>query len=139
MNDDSASPQVNFEMLISVFIQLRDWIDAKKVAYEAEIAPRQKQLKVLNELLLKKLNATGQNTARTDAGTAYKKIWHSATVADKELFMRHVIGAEDWDLIDWRANKTAVVNCVKENKEPPPGINYSTGYDVGVRRPGKDD
>jgi hypothetical protein len=135
----NTSPQVDFEKLIGMYVMLRDWLDAKKKAYEAEIAPRKEQLAKLNDVLLQALNATGQNTARTDAGTAYKKIWHSATVADKDIFMRHVIGTEDWDLIDWRANKTAVVDCVKENKEPPPGINYSSGYDVGVRRPGKDD
>jgi hypothetical protein len=135
----NTSPQVNFEKMIGAYITLRDWLDAKKKAYEEEIEPRKQQLEALNELLLKKLNVTGQNTARTEAGTAYKKVWHSATVADKDAFMRHVIGTQDWDLIDWRANKTAVVDCVKENQEPPPGINYSSGYDVGVRRPGKDD
>ena len=136
---NANSPPVDFEKLAGAYIQLRDWLNAQKKAYEAQIEPRKQQLEKLNQILLQSLNATGQNTARTNAGTAYKKLWTSATITDKDAFRRHVIGTEDWDLIDWRANKTAVAECVEKNKEPPPGVNFSQGYDVGVRRPGKDD
>jgi hypothetical protein len=32
-----------------------------------------------------------------------------------------------------------VTEAVETYGDPPPGINFSRGYDVGVRRPGKDD
>jgi len=134
-----TSPQVNFEQLIGAYVTIRDWIAEQNRQHEERIEKRKAQLEALNEILLKALNATHQQAAPTKAGTAYKKRWSSATVADKEAFRRHVIGTEDWDLIDWRANKTAVDKTVEENKEPPPGINYSWGFNVGVRRPGKDD
>ena len=138
MNDISP-PTTNVEQVIETYVTLRDWNANQKKEYEALVEPRKVQLEKLNAILLQYLNSTNQTAAPTKAGTAYKKRWTSATIADKEAFRRHVIGTEDWDLIDWRANKTAVAEAVENNKEPPPGVNFSQGYDVGVRRPGKDD
>jgi hypothetical protein len=137
--NDISPPTTNVEQVIKAYVQLRDWIAEQKRVYEERIEPRKAQLEQLNTILLRYLNTTKQQSARTNAGTAYKKLWTSATIADKEAFRRHVIGTEDWDLIDWRANKTAVAEAVENNKEAPPGVDFSQGYDVGVRRPGKDD
>src|SRR3954468_11117455 len=134
----SPPPQEKFEDLIYAYIVIRDHIQARERELEEELEPRRAQLKILNEKLLLQLNATGQDSAKTKTGTAYRKSFVSVTVADKDAFRRHVIGTEDWDLIDWRANKTAVSKIVEEEQEPPPGVNFSKGYDVGVRRPGKD-
>jgi len=45
-----------------------------------------------------------------------------------------VIGSEAWDLLDRKANVTAVSDFIEENNAPPPGVNFSTTYVVGVRR-----
>jgi hypothetical protein len=137
--NDISPPTTNVEQVVAAYVQLRDWIAEQKRLYEERVEPRKQQLEQLNSILLRYLNETNQTAARTAAGTAYKKAWTSATVADKEAFRRHVIGSEAWDLIDWRANKTAVTEAVETYGDPPPGINFSRGYDVGVRRPGKDD
>jgi hypothetical protein len=136
---NAHSPQINFEKIIAAYVKLRDDLDARKKKYEEETKPMKDALDQLNSALLTQLNATGQDSAKTPAGTAYRKRFTSATIADKEMFRRHVIGSEEWDLIDWRANKTAVAKCVEENGDPPPGVNFTQGFDVGVRRPGKDD
>jgi hypothetical protein len=130
---------INFEQVIGAYITLRDYIEAEDKAHKERLQTRRDQLEKLNQLLLQNLNASGQDNAKTKAGTAYRKAWTSATIRDKDAFRRHVIGTEDWDLIDWRANKTAVLKAVEENHQPPPGVDFSRGYDVGVRRPGKDD
>jgi hypothetical protein len=137
--NDISPPTTNVEQVVAAYVQLRDWIAEQKRLYEERVEPRKAQLEQLNSILLRYLNETNQTAARTEAGTAYKKVWTSATVRDKEAFRRHVIGSEAWDLIDWRANKTAVTEAVETYGDPPPGINFSRGYDVGVRRPGKDD
>jgi hypothetical protein len=130
---------VDFEKVIGAYITLRDYIEAQDKAHAERMKERKDQLAKLNSILLTTLNATGQDSAKTKAGTAYRKAWTSATIRDKDAFRRHVIGTEDWDLIDWRANKTAVTKAVEENNQPPPGVDFNKGYDVGVRRPGKDD
>jgi len=130
---------MDFEKVIGAYVTLRDYIDAQNKAHEERMKPRKEQLDKLNSILLTALNATGQNSAKTTAGTAYKKQWTSAKIVDKEAFRRHVIGSEEWDLIDWRANVKAVTATVEETQSPPPGVDFSRGYDVGVRRPGKED
>lgn len=128
MNDD-------FEKRISQYRQIRDKIDTLKEEHKAQLAPYEEAKEQLGAYLLSMLNQTGQTSARTKAGTAFISKDSSATIADAAAFRRHVIGSEAWDLVDWRANKTSVTALVKETGEPPPGVNYSTVYKVGVRKP----
>jgi hypothetical protein len=136
---NAHSPLISFDKLVAAYVKLRDQIAEETRQYEERVKGKKQLLEQINSTLLTQLNATGQDSAKTPAGTAYRKRYTSATIADKEMFRRHVIGSEDWDLIDWRANKVAVAKCVEENGDPPPGVNFSQGFDVGVRRPGKDD
>jgi hypothetical protein len=110
---------INFEQVIGAYITLRDYIEAEDKAHKERLQTRRDQLEKLNQLLLQNLNASGQDNAKTKAGTAYRKAWTSATIRDKDAFRRHVIGTEDWDLIDWRANKTAVPRRSKRTTSHP--------------------
>lgn len=124
----------SFEHRVTQYVKLRDKIREKEEAHKAEMKPFKDALEQLNGMLLDMLMKTGQDSAKTAAGTAYRKTKRSATIADGDAFRRHVIGTQDYDLIDWRANVKAVEAWVNENHEPPPGINYTTVFDVGVRR-----
>jgi hypothetical protein len=127
---------MDFETRIAQYRQLRDIIKADDDAHKKRMEPKRKVLDQLGDMLLSMLNQSKQESAATTAGTAYKTRKVSATIADATAFKRHVIGTEDWDLIDWRANKTATEQFVKDNKAPPPGINYQEMFKVGVRKPG---
>ena len=131
MNDCTPQPAE----LIEEYIALRD---AKKVADEtyAEFVKVNytDRMDELERTLLDTLNKLGVDSLAGKSGTVYKKLSTSVTIADAREFRRHVIGDEDWDLVDWRANKTAI-NDLVENGEPlPPGINRTTFYSVGIRR-----
>src|SRR5215210_2277437 len=128
------APLNTFEKRIGQYVKLRDMIKEKEEAHKEELKPYREALDTLNNMLLGMLKETGQDSAKTVFGTAYRKVKRSATIADGDAFRRHVIGSEDWSLIDWRANVKAVEEFVKENHEAPPGVNYSTMFDVGVRR-----
>jgi hypothetical protein len=58
----------------------------------------------------------------------------SATIADGEMFRGYVTDNALFDLVDWKANATAVAAHIDEHKVPPPGVNYTTTFVVGVRR-----
>jgi hypothetical protein len=88
----------------------------------------------LNAVLLEHLNVINGESVRTDTGTVYRTEKKSAGLADPDAFMRYVIGNEAWDLLDRKANVTAVSDFIEENNSPPPGVNFSTTYVVGVRR-----
>lgn len=85
----------------------------------------------LMEILLK----TGMNSMSGQTGTVYKHRAVSVTTADMREFRRHVIGAEAWDLVDWRPNKTAINDLVANGDQLPPGVNRVETNVVTVRKP----
>lgn len=147
MNDvTQPTPEPDFSSLvegktpaevIEHYIALRD---SKKIAEDTydtwQKANYSNPMKYLEGWLLNKLNELGVDSVSgpEGTGTAYKKLTTSVTVADAREFRRHVIGSEDWDLIDWRANKTAVNELVEKGEALPPGVNYSSFLTVGIRR-----
>jgi hypothetical protein len=84
------------------------------------------------------MDANKLENLKTEHGTAYTTTVFSASVADPDLFMRYVIEHKEFDLLDRRANKTAVVAFVKEHKGLPPGVNLNSVQNLGVRRKGSD-
>jgi hypothetical protein len=124
----------DMENLVSSYVALRDAIRNKDAEYKKIMRPYRERLDELNGIILGKLNEIGADNVRTGAGTAYRKVERSVTIADKIAFQRHVIGSEAWELLDWRANSTAVAALVDEGLNPPPGVNYSTTMNVGIRR-----
>ena len=121
--------------LVEEYITLRDRKDQFKKAFEEKSAELfGERMEEIEAQLLGILNDLGADTIAGKTGTAYRKISTSVTIADARDFRRHVIGGEAWDLIDWRANKTAV-NALVESGEPvPPGVNRSSFYTIGIRR-----
>jgi hypothetical protein len=125
---------VDFETRVAQYVQLRDMIDKETQEFKERIKPKKEMLEMLNNLLLHMLQQTKQTSANTKAGTVYRKAKNSATLADASLFRQHVISAKSWDLLDWKANVTAVAEMVEKTGTPPPGVNFNTLIDVGVRR-----
>lgn len=138
MNAVTPTLPIDIGKRVSQYVQLRDIIAAKKKEQKEALKPLTDTLDKLNSILLGYLNSTNQNSASTDGGTVYRTPDESVTLADPDAFMRHVIGTESWELMDRKANKTAVKAFIEEHKSTPPGVNYSSCYVVGVTRPAKE-
>lgn len=132
-----APPAINIEKRIEQYVQLRDKIKEMDDAHKATMKPYKEMLDKLNDVLLGYLNGVGIDSAKTEAGTAYKTLKESATVEDPDQFMRYVIGSEHWDLIERKASLTACRAFAEENASLPPGVRINSQWVVGVRR-GKD-
>lgn len=130
----SPTKQLGFEERVSQYVQLRAKRDAMKKAHAEAIKPFNTALDGLEGILLSMLQDTKQESARTNAGTVYKTVKKSASIADGAAFRRHIIGGELWDLVDWRANAPAIAAYIEDTKEAPPGVNFSTHVEVGVRK-----
>jgi hypothetical protein len=92
----------------------------------------------MNEIegvMLDKLRIMGADNIKTPSGTVYKKESTSVTVADPREFRRHIIGAEDWEALEWRVAKTVINDRVAAGEPIPPGVNRSVTDGVGFRRP----
>ena len=85
--------------------------------------------------LLKFMNETGQRNAKTNLGTAYIADKESFRIEDQTEFKRHVIGTQSWEMIDWRANRTAMKEFEKTEQALPPGVTKTVIREVRVLAP----
>lgn len=134
MNAPAGPQKGTIEWYTQKYIQLRDKIAEVKKRQADELAPLAEALEKLNGILLDHLNTVGVDSARSSAGTVYKTTKNSASIADGDAFRRYVIGSEAWELLDWKANAARVQEFIAENEAPPPGINFTQTFVVGVRR-----
>lgn len=128
------APTVDINKRVDQYVKLRDHIKQLDDEHKEKMKPFKETLEKLNAVLLDHLIKINGDSVRTEAGTVYRTAKKSASLADPDAFMRFVIGNEAWDLLDRKANVTAVADFIEENQETPPGVNFTTTYVVGVRR-----
>lgn len=124
------------------YVVLRDKRKALKTLFTAEDAKFKDAMDAIEAYLLRHFNANpGLENIKTEAGTAYKSERKTASLQDPAVFMDYVIKNERFDLLDRKANTTAVAAFVSETGDLPPGAKLSTMVTIGVTRAagGKDD
>jgi hypothetical protein len=119
---------------VEQYVKLRDLIKKNNDAHKKSMKPLNETLEKLNSVLLAHLNSLNGNSVATDSGTVYRTERKSASLADAQAFMDYVIANQAFDLLDRKANVTAVEEHIKENNTPPPGVNFTSTFEVGVRR-----
>lgn len=130
----TVTSQVNIETRIEQYVKLRDKIKELDDAHKDSMKPYRETLEKLNAVLLNHLNTVGVDSAKSASGTVYKTNKESVSLEDPAAFMRHVIGTENWDLLERKANLTACKEFAEENVTMPPGVKFSSMAVVGVRR-----
>jgi|LauGreDrversion4_2_1035121.scaffolds.fasta_scaffold249537_2 hypothetical protein len=119
---------------VDEYIRTRDEIRDIESRHKDELRPYKQKLEELGAVLLEQLQAVGGDGVRTKSGTVYVTEKRSASLADPSLFMDYVIQNSAWDLLDRKANVTAVTDYIAEHNAAPPGVNFSAVLTVGVRR-----
>jgi hypothetical protein len=120
--------------IVAAYVRLRDQ-KAELKAQQAEVMkPYDEALAKLEAEALQILSDTGVESMKTSAGTVYKSVATSATVQDKSAFMDYIKEHQAFDLLDVRANKTAVQDFVTGNQDTPPGVVIRREMKVGFRR-----
>lgn len=120
--------------LIGKYVQLRDLIGEREKKHKEALAPMKEMLDKIAAVLHQRLDADGANSVNTPNGVAFKTTKTSVTVADKEGFMGWLKANDRLDLLDVRANKTAIVAYREEMQDLPPGLNWREEIEVQVRR-----
>jgi hypothetical protein len=123
------------DQLIEKYIELRDKKAQLEAAHKAKLAPINDAMDKVEAHLLSAMQEQGTIQFKAAAGTAYKSVRTSATIADWDS-LREFIGMQDdpYRFLDRRVNKTAVDEYVAEHNDLPPGVNYRTEAVVGIRR-----
>jgi len=119
---------------VDQFVKLRDLIRAKDDEHKNNMKPLKETLEQLNAVLLKHLDELGGESVKTDSGTVYRTERKNASLADAEAFMDFVVRHGAFDLLDRKANVTAVEDYINDHDAPPPGVNFTKTFVVGVRR-----
>lgn len=121
--------------LVEEYIELRDQKKVAEDRYKEWLNENYNtRMGEIEIALLDILNELGVDSLAGKSGTAYKKISVSTTVADQREFRRHIIGGENWDLADWRANKPAIEDLIEQGEPLPPGVNRTAFFTIGIRR-----
>ena len=124
----------NIETLVQAYVTLRDEKAALKAQQAEALKPYDEALAKLEARALSVLNDMGVDSMKTAAGTVYSSVATSATVQDKSAFMDYVTNNKAFELLDIRANKTAVQDFLSEHQDTPPGVVVRREMKVGFRR-----
>lgn len=125
---------MNYNELVEAYIKYRDVKAQYKAEYDAKVHKLDLVLEKIETKLMAYMNETGLESIRTGAGTAYKSIKTTASVADRDIFLDFVREQDAWELLETRASKKAVEDYRSANDELPPGINWSAVATINVRR-----
>lgn len=104
---------------------------------DAELQEIKEIMESLSGRLQSFLDTHGLQNAKTKFGTVHHNIRYISPLADPEVFMQYVISTGKFDLLDRKANTTAVKAYVQEHNQLPPGVSLSAIKTVGVRKPTK--
>lgn len=124
----------DFGELVGFYVDFRD----QKEAIKREMADRLAGVTVFMDRiegrLLELLTESGQDSAKTKYGTAYKKPFLSAKVADWNVLIEYVKKNDAFDLLTKSVAKDAVKARITETGEIVPGVDLVTTQQVGIRR-----
>ncbi len=127
-------PPFNADKRIAQLLALKDKIKEIETRHKDELRIYKETQAQLEALILDNLGKVNCDNFSTAAGTAYKLTRKSASLEDPAAFMDYVIRNNAFDLLDRKANVTAVEGFIEEHKSAPPGVKFSQMLTLGVRR-----
>lgn len=129
--------QSTLDIRAEQYIKIRDALKAKKDEHAKVEKAYTEAMDLLQGFFQATLDSLGAGVTsiKTKCGTVTSSTRYTASLEDADTFMRHVIATESWDLLDRRANGTAVRAFVETNGHLPPGAKLSAIRTIGVTRP----
>lgn len=128
---------MDYETAARKYVELDKAIADKEAELKAQLAPMKQLMTDIENWFALRAAEEGLMDVRTPVGLVYWSTHHSAKVADPGLFMGSVIEKQAWDLLDVRANKTAVKSYIEGHGTPPPGVDFSSRkvFNLRVAKP----
>lgn len=124
----------DMEKRVAQYVQIRDAIEALQKRHSEELKPLRELLDALGGRIQQFLDTNNLENLKTSAGSCYLSTRYTTSVADAKAFMDYVVESKNFDLLERRANATAVKAYVQEHGHLPAGVNMSALTSVGVRR-----
>lgn len=126
---------MNLDDVVGKYIQLRDKKAQIKKEYSTKVEKIDEAMTAIENAILSTFDKMGGvQSIRTTHGTPYISLRESVTVADRDSYFDFVRENEAWDMLESRANKTAVLQYKEEHDELPPGLNYRAERMINIKR-----
>jgi hypothetical protein len=123
---------------ITQYRQIVGIIATIEARHEDELKDLKETKNKLSGLIMAFLEQTGQTSAKTPVGTATVATRWTSSLSDPDAFMRYVLEHGAFDLLERRANSTAVKEFVKTHEgQLPPGANLTAHKSLSVTPPKK--
>ena len=121
--------------LTKAYVRIRDARSELKKEWETKDAEFKKKLERIEAEMLRFLNETDQNAAKTDSGTVYRQEEITPTGSDWEAFYSWVKEHDAFDALERRIKKTFIKEYMETNGGGiPPGVSVYREYVARVRR-----
>jgi hypothetical protein len=136
MNDVAAAQKTAPPVgeLIQLYLDTRDAKQALEKQHKDQLKQYTEVMTKIEGVLLNHLQGNETTSISSDEGTAYLTTKRSATIGDAVSFKNYIIENRAWDMVDWRANVTAVGDFLQEHQVVPPGINWRTSVSLNVMK-----
>lgn len=124
---------MNTQERIAAYVQLRDHKKAADSEFKKSMERVNAAMKKLEGELMKDIAASGGNSLSGPSGVVYTTVKSTASIKDRDAFLRFVFQTKNLEVLDVRANKT-VVRELEAAGTVVPGIKYTEAKVIGVRK-----
>lgn len=124
---------------IAQYIKIRNHIDAQTKAFNESLQPYVDALEKLEAhmaaLALNEVGPSGKWSLATPAGTAFRKLYTSVKVADRDEWMDFIFDGRREGFITNHVPKDAVTEYIEQFNTQPPGLDITSGYRIQFNSP----
>jgi hypothetical protein len=131
---DAIGKSKDYGELVGFYVDYRDAKEQIKKEMTERIAGVEVFMDRIEGRLLEMLMESGQDSAKTPYGTAYKSTKTSAKVADWNVLIGYIKKNDAYDLLTKNVSKDAIKARMEDTGEIVPGVNLTTYQEVGIRR-----
>lgn len=124
---------MNTQERISNYVRLREFKKGADAEFKKSMERVNDAMKKLEGELMKDIEASGGTALSGERGTVYTTIKSTASIKDRDAFLRFVFQTKNLEVLDVRANKT-IVRELGAAGTVVPGVNYTEVKVIGVRK-----
>jgi hypothetical protein len=114
--------ETDFGELIQLYLETRDAKEALEKMHKQHLRRYTSVMAKIEGKLMTHLNEHNVQSLASKDAIAYLSTKRAASIRDATAFQNYVIENRAWDMLDWKANVTAVGDFITENEHAPPGV-----------------
>jgi hypothetical protein len=120
--------------LIQLYLETRDAKEQLEQAHKKHLRQYSAVMNKIEGKLMAHLQEHGVQSISSKQATAYLSHKRSASIRDAVAFQNYVIENRAWDMLDWKANVTAVGDFITEHQIEPPGVELKSAVRLNIAR-----